>query len=159
MNYSLIGELSRKKIHDHMHEGSIIIDIGWSKNLPSFFKIWFGRIEINQRNFYFEKVSHVLTKNILVIQSEENILTLYFFNTYLHLLSCYLLMCFVRMFQWECSRERSDLAKITKHLHQSKWQIWSFDKCQECAESKIKKNCYSLCLTKRRINDHKNQDP
>ena len=103
------------------------------------------------------KVSHVLTKNILVIQSEENILTLYFFNTYLHLLSCYLLMCFVRMFQWECSRERFDLAKITKHLHQSKWQIWSFDKCQECSESKIKKNYYSLCLTKRMINDHKNQ--
>jgi len=77
----------------------------------------------NQSNEFFtlRKVSHVLTKNILVIQSEENILTLYFFNTYLHLLSCYLLMCFVRMFQWECSRERSDLAKITKHLHQSKW--------------------------------------
>jgi len=35
----LIGELSKKKIHDHMHEDSIIKDVGWSKNLPSLFKI------------------------------------------------------------------------------------------------------------------------
>jgi len=28
----------------HMHEDSIIKHLGWSKNLPSLFKIWFGRI-------------------------------------------------------------------------------------------------------------------
>ena len=44
-----------KKIDDHMHEDSIIKDLGRSKNLPSLFKISFRRIEINQRNFYFEK--------------------------------------------------------------------------------------------------------
>jgi len=142
------------------HEDSIIIDIRWSKNLPSFFKIWFGRIEINQRNFYFEKgFSCSYKEHSGHTKWREYPHFMFFFNTYLHLLSCYLLMCFVRMFKWECSRERSDLAKITKHLHQSKWQIWSFNKYQECAESMIKKNCYSLCLTKRRINDHKNHDP
>jgi len=44
-----------KKIHDHMDEDSIIKDLGRSKNRPSLFKICFRRIEINQRNFYFEK--------------------------------------------------------------------------------------------------------
>ena len=127
MHYSLIGELSWKKIHDHMHEDSIIIDMGWSKNFPSFFKIWFGRIEINQRNFFLERFL-MFSQRTFWSYKVKRISSLYiFFNTYLHLLSCYLVMCFVRMFQWECSRERSDLAKITKHLHQSKWQIWSFD--------------------------------
>jgi len=28
LSHSLIGELSRKKIHDHMHEDSIIIELG-----------------------------------------------------------------------------------------------------------------------------------
>jgi hypothetical protein len=30
-------KISKKKIHDHMLEDSIIKDLGWSKNLPSFF--------------------------------------------------------------------------------------------------------------------------
>ena len=60
INWRLIKEENSwsiiwKKIHDHMHEDSIIKDFGWSKNLPSLFKIWFGRIEINQMNFYFEQ--------------------------------------------------------------------------------------------------------
>jgi len=52
----LIGKISKKKIHDDILEDSILKDLGWSKNLSSFFfKIWFGRKEINQRNFYFER--------------------------------------------------------------------------------------------------------
>ena len=35
----LVGEISKKKIHDHMLGDSIIKDIRWSKNLPSLFKI------------------------------------------------------------------------------------------------------------------------
>ena len=62
MNYSLshqlmifIGELWKKIIHDHMHGDSIIKDLGWFKNFSSLFKIWFGKIEIKQSNFYFEE--------------------------------------------------------------------------------------------------------
>jgi len=37
----LIEEISKKKIHDYILGDSIIQDLGWSKNLPSLFKIWF----------------------------------------------------------------------------------------------------------------------
>jgi len=131
--------------HRMIKESSIIFQdmIRDNRNQSKEFLLWERFLMFLQRTFWSYKVKR--TSSLYV-----------FFNTYLHLLSCYLLMYFVRMFQWECSREHYDLVKITKHLHQSKWQIWSFDKCQECAESKIKKNCYSFYLTKRRINDHKN---
>ena len=50
----LIRELSKMKIHDHMHGDSIIKELGISMNFSSLFKIWFGRIEIKQSNFHFE---------------------------------------------------------------------------------------------------------
>jgi len=55
----LIGELTKKKVHDHMHEDYI---------RPEEYKSI-------KRILTLRNVSHVPTKNILVIQSEENIIT------------------------------------------------------------------------------------
>jgi len=70
----LIGEISKKKIHDYMFGDSIIKDLWWSKNLPSLFKIWFGEQKSIKGILTLRKISHVPINIILVIQSEENIL-------------------------------------------------------------------------------------
>jgi len=70
----LIGKISKNKIHDHMLGDSIIKDLGWSKNLPSLFKIWFGEQKSIKGILMLRKVSHVSINIILDIQREENIL-------------------------------------------------------------------------------------
>jgi len=127
LSHSLIGELSKKKIHDHMEENSwsyaqrfyhkrirmiqessIIFQVMiWeNRNQSKELLLWERFLMFLQRTFWSYKVKRLSSLDVFKD------------NTYLHLLSCYLLMCFVKMFQWECSWERSEFKKINKHLHQ-----------------------------------------
>jgi len=74
----------------------------------------------------------------------------------LELLSCYLLTCFLRRFQLECSWQCFDLVKLTKTSSSTQrtkqmtnMNFWAMPKISII---KIKNKFYSLCLIKRRNN-------
>lgn len=92
-----IGEISKKKIHDHILEDSIIKDLWWSKNLPSLFKIWFERIEINQMNFGLWERSLMFLQRTFwsyKVKRTSSFIILRITNISIFFLPCYLLMIF-----------------------------------------------------------------